>query len=76
MGAPSVEVPEEFKKGPVGVGLADEILKAKEEARKRLGVESKKKGKGKGKDSKGKSKEVKSSRKRRSVISPSSGGKS
>lgn len=68
MGAPSVEVPEEFKKGPVGVGLADEILKAKEEARKRLGVASKSKSKGKGKDSKGKTKEIKSSGKRRSVL--------
>ena len=51
---PSVEVPEEFKKGPSGVGLADEILKAKEEARKRLGlVEEKAKGKGKAKAEKG-----------------------
>lgn len=61
MGAPSVEVPEEFKKGPAGVGLADQILKAKEEARKRFGMTSKDKGKGQGKDKK----EERRSKKRR-----------
>lgn len=58
---PSVEVPDEFKKGPAGVGLADEILRAKEEARRRLGVEDKKGKKGKGKEVK----KSKKSRKRR-----------
>jgi hypothetical protein len=58
---PSVEVPDEFKKGPAGVGLADEILRAKEEARRRLGVDDKKGKKGKGKEVK----KSKKSRKRR-----------